>query len=92
MNILPHIRVFKVMPGSADGRALPSGRANYRPSEQTIYLSRNATFNDVLHELGHHLIHVLGGGYLEQCRYDAATSGIPVEWLLEHGYAVRRTL
>jgi hypothetical protein len=58
--------------------------ASYSTPTRTITLYNNCGPSDLLHELGHHVIHLLGGGDDEHCRYDAATWNIPVEWMVEH--------
>jgi len=49
---------------------ISSDRAAYCPQDQTIWIREDQNFLVMGHEIGHHVIHLLGGGDKIQTFYD----------------------
>jgi len=81
LKYLPSIIVYRDLPANQETGAY----ATYSAGNQTISLYNQSSPLTLLHELGHHVIHLLGGGDEEHMRYDAASWNVPVEWM-EHHY------
>lgn len=53
---------------------ISSDRAAYSPFHRTVHLCKDWTLRELLHELGHHLICILGGKDRTQVLYDKLLS------------------
>ena len=66
MNVLPTIVYFRVMPQWVTVSRLGA----YYPADRMIYLRYGVGLGTLFHEIGHHLIELLGGGPVVQRLYD----------------------
>lgn len=72
MRIVPRILVVEELPQWV----ISSDTAAYHPRTRTIYLRADQGLGAFVHELGHHLIHLLGGRKRIQNGYDKISEAL----------------